>query len=174
MPYSIAGMECSQVLVVVVAELTEPAEWSYERGKFGATSSELQRLADWFQQRDVQEVVIESTAQYWRPVWGAREQYWTPVMRRREGAGPMAGKLPLAQAQSHRGPRGRNNDDRDAERFVHRLVAQELVLSFVADPQQTAVAHAPAPQAAVSQGPHAVSEPAGGAAGTDAPQVVVL
>src|SRR5215469_1328026 len=51
-------------------------------------------------------------------------------------AGPMAGKLPLAQAQSHRGPRGRNNDYRDAEWLVHRLVAQELVLSFVPDPQQ--------------------------------------
>jgi hypothetical protein len=120
-------------LVVVVAEVTEQAEWSYERGKFGATAYELQRLADWFQQQGVQEVVMESTAQYWRPVWGALEQYWTPVMRQREGAGPMAGKLPLAQAQSNRGPRGRKNDYRDAERLVHRLVAHELVLSFVPD-----------------------------------------
>src|SRR5215470_14496050 len=57
-------------------------------------------------------------------------------MRQREGAGPMAGKLHLAQAQSNRGPRGRTNDYRDAERLVHRLVAQELVLSFVPDPEQ--------------------------------------
>ena len=79
---------------------------------------------------------MESTAQYWRPVWGALEQYWTPVMRQREGGGRMAGKLHLAQAQSNRGPRGRKNDYRDAERLVHRLVAQELVLSFVPDPEQ--------------------------------------
>src|SRR5215831_18330096 len=117
-----------KMLVVVVAEVTEQGEWSYERGKFGATAYELQRLADWFQQLGVQEVVMESTAQYWRPVWGALEQYWTPVMRQREGAGRMAGKLHLAQAQSNRGPRGRKNDYRDAERLVHRLVAQELVL----------------------------------------------
>jgi transposase len=137
MPYSIAGIDVhKKVLVVVVAEITEQGEWSYERGKFGATASELRRLADWFQQRGVQEVVMESTAQYWRPVWGALEQYWTPVMRQREGAGPMAGKLHLAQAQSNRGPRGRKNDYRDAERLVHRLVAQELVLSFVPDPEQ--------------------------------------
>jgi hypothetical protein len=64
-------------LVVVVAEVTEQAEWSYERGTFGATAYEFERLADWFQQRGVQEVVMESTAQYWRPVWGALEQYWT-------------------------------------------------------------------------------------------------
>jgi transposase len=137
MSYTIAGIDVhKQVLVVVVAEVTEQGEWSYERRTFGATANELQRLADWFQQRGVQEVVMESTAQYWRPVWGALEQYWTPVMRQREGAGPMAGKLHLAQAQSNRGPRGRKNDYRDAERLVHRLVAQELVLSFVPDPEQ--------------------------------------
>jgi hypothetical protein len=33
-------------LVVLVAEVTEQAEWSYERGKFGATASELRRLAE--------------------------------------------------------------------------------------------------------------------------------
>jgi transposase len=137
MPYSIAGIDVhKRVLVVVVAEVTEQAEWSYERGTFGATAYEFERLADWFQQRGVQEVVMESTAQYWRPVWGALEQYWTPVMRQREGAGPMAGKLHLAQARSNRGPRGRKNDYRDAERLVHRLVARELVLSFVPDPEQ--------------------------------------
>ena len=70
MPYNIAGIDVhKKVLVVVVAEVTEPGEWSYERGKFGATAYELQRLADWFQQRGVQEVVMESTAQYGRPVW---------------------------------------------------------------------------------------------------------
>lgn len=137
MSYTIAGIDVhKKVLVVVVAEVTERGEWSYEQGKFGATTSELRRLADWLQKRDVQEVVMESTAQYWRPVWGALEQYWTPVMRQGEGAGPMAGKLHLAQAQSNRGPRGRKNDYRDAERLVHRLVAQELVLSFVPDPEQ--------------------------------------
>jgi transposase len=137
MSYTIAGVDVhKKILVVVVAEFTEQGEWSYDRGKFGATDPELQRLAEWFQQRGVQEVVMESTAQYWRPVWGALEQHWTPVMRQREGAGPMAGKLHLAQAQSNRGPRGRKNDYRDAERLVHRLVARELVLSYVPGPEQ--------------------------------------
>src|SRR5262249_34185900 len=43
-----------------------------------------------------------------------------------------------------------------------------------ARPGTTAVAHPHAPQAAVRRGPDAVSEPAGGASGTDAPQIVVL
>jgi transposase len=48
----------------------------------------------------------------------------------------MSGKLHLAQAQSNRGRRGRKNDFADAERLVKRLVAHELVLSFVPDPEQ--------------------------------------
>ena len=46
----------------------------------------------------------------------------------------MAGTLPLAQAQSNRAPRGRKRDFADAERLVRRLVAQELILSFVPAP----------------------------------------
>src|ERR1700751_2011392 len=79
---------------------------------------------------------MESTAQYWTPVWAALEQYWQPRMQQREGAGPMAGKLHLAQAQSNRGARGRKNAFRDAQRLIRPLMADELALSFVPDPQQ--------------------------------------
>src|SRR5882724_12494048 len=48
----------------------------------------------------------------------------------------MSGTLHLAQAQSNRAPQGRKNDFADAERLVKRLVAHELVLSFVPDPGQ--------------------------------------
>src|SRR5260370_6021461 len=48
----------------------------------------------------------------------------------------MSGALHLAQAQSNRGRGGRKNDFADAERMVKRLVAQELILSFVPDPEQ--------------------------------------
>src|ERR1017187_3602979 len=39
----------------------------------------------------VEEVVMESTAQYWKPVWAALELYWKPARQRREGAPKMAG-----------------------------------------------------------------------------------
>jgi transposase len=48
----------------------------------------------------------------------------------------MSGTLHLAQALSNRGRRGRKKDFRDAERFVKRVVSQELVLSFVPDTEQ--------------------------------------
>ena len=79
---------------------------------------------------------MESTAQYWKPVWEALERYWKPRCQSRAGAGRMSGTLHLAQALSNRGRRGRKNDFRDAERLVKRLVSQELVLSFVPDAEQ--------------------------------------
>jgi len=79
---------------------------------------------------------MESTAQYWRPVWQSLERYWQPECRKREGSGKMSGALHLAQAQSNRARRGRKNDFPDAERLVKRLVAQELILSFVPDAEQ--------------------------------------
>jgi len=93
-------------------------------------------LSVWLIEQQVEEVVMESTAQYWKPVWEGLERYWKPSCQKREGAGPMSGALHLAQAQSSRGPRGRKKDFPDAERLVKRLVAQELILSFVPDAEQ--------------------------------------
>jgi hypothetical protein len=69
-------------------------------------------------------------------VWGALEQYWKPARQKREGASKMGGTLHLCQAKSNHGPRGRNNDFADGERMIQRLVSQELILSFVRDPEQ--------------------------------------
>lgn len=79
---------------------------------------------------------MESTAQYWRPVWDTLERHWQPTRCTRVEAGPTSGALHLAQAQSNRGPRGRKQDFPDAERLVKRLVADELILSFVPDVTQ--------------------------------------
>src|SRR6202163_1102493 len=79
---------------------------------------------------------MESTAQYWKPVWEALERYWKPIREKREAAGRRSGTLHLAQAESNRGRRGRKRDFPDAERLVKRLVARELTLSFVPDAEQ--------------------------------------
>jgi transposase len=124
------------MLAVVIADVAVEGEYRFQRRKFGATLGELRRLAEWLVEQEVQEAVMESTAQYWRPAWATLEQEWRSVVRQRPAAGPETGALHLAQAQSNRGPRGRKNDFKDAERIVRRLVAQELVLSFVPDPEQ--------------------------------------
>jgi transposase len=118
MSYTIAGIDVhKKVLMVVVTEMDAPeAEQHFEHRRFGATTSELQSLTAWLQQHAVKEVVMESTAQYWKPVWLALEPHF---------------QLHLAQAQCDRAPGGRKSDFRDAERLVRRLATDELFLSYV-------------------------------------------
>jgi len=137
MAYRIAGVDVhKKMLAVAVADVEVTEEWRFDRRQFGTSPGELRALAAWFLEREVEEVVMESTAQYWRPVWDTLERDWQPSRRARAEAGPTAGALHLAQAQSNQGPRGRKQDFPDAERLVKRLVAQELILSFVPDVTQ--------------------------------------
>jgi transposase len=124
MPYTVAGIDIHKkvLMVVVVQQIGGRAE-DLQRRRFGTATSELHRLTAWLREQGVEEAVMESTAQYWKPVWYELE----PHMR-----------LQLAQAFSNRAPRGRKHDFRDAERLVRRLLAEELILSFVPQPEQRA------------------------------------
>jgi transposase len=117
----IAGIDVhKKVLMVVVMDASAPEEKPARR-RFVTLPSELQRFRIWLQEQGVEEAVMESTAQYWRSVWLELE----PHMR-----------LHLAQAFSNRAPRGRKHDFKDAERLVRRLIADELILSFVPGGEQ--------------------------------------
>jgi transposase len=65
---------------------------------------------------------MESTAQYWKPVWMDLEAHFP--------------KLHLAQAHSNKAPKGRKNDFAGARRLTRRMAAGELILSFVPDAEQ--------------------------------------
>src|SRR5205085_1955033 len=120
--YQVAGIDVHKsMLAVVVANAAAEGEWQFERRKFGTLASDLRELSAWLEAQQVREAVMESTAQYWKPVWGQLQGQC---------------RLELAQAQSNRARRGRKDDFRDAERLVRRYVAGELILSFVPDPQQ--------------------------------------
>src|SRR5580704_15665628 len=137
MAYRIAGIDVhKKMLAVVMSDVEVDGEYQFERRLFGSNPAQLRSLADWLLEQEAEEVVMESTAQYWKPVWGALERYWKPIRRKQEGPGPKSGRLHLAQAQSNRGPQGRKKDFPDAERLVKRLVAGELTLSFVPDVEQ--------------------------------------
>ena len=92
MPYQIAGIDVhKKMLAVVVANVKVEGEYQFERQKVGTSPADLRALADWLVEREVEEVVMESTAQYWRPVWEALEQYWRPMRRRRTARAPCPG-----------------------------------------------------------------------------------
>jgi len=111
-----------RMLAAVIGDAAKDREEHLLRRKFGAREGDLQVLVDWYKELGVQEVVMESTAQYWKPVWQTLEE--------------QGFHLELAQAQSNRGPKGRKSDFRDAERGWRRYNADELTLSYVPNPEQ--------------------------------------
>jgi len=137
MSYRIAGIDVhKKMLAVVISDVEVDDEFEFERKRYASNPEQLRLMAEWLIEQQVEEIVMESTAQYWKPVWGALERYWKPNRQKREGAGPKSGTLHLAQALSNRGRRGRKKDFPDAERLLKRLVANELILSFVPDAEQ--------------------------------------
>ena len=79
MSYRIAGIDVhKRMLAVVIADVAVEGEYQFRRRKVGTSPSELCRLADWLVAEQVEEVVMESTAQSWRPVWATLEQRWKP------------------------------------------------------------------------------------------------
>jgi transposase len=137
MAYRIAGIDVhKKMLAVVVSDVEVDGEHQFERRMFGSNPEQLRSLAAWLLEQEVEEVVMESTAQYWKPVWEALERHWKPIREKREGAVQRSGVLHLAQARSNRERRGRKRDFPDAERLVKRLVARELTLSFVPGVEQ--------------------------------------
>jgi len=123
MSTKVAGIDVHKKVLMVVVNEPGAAEQDWNRAKFGTTTAELRRLAAWLGERHVEEAVMESTAQYWKPVWYELE----PHIR-----------LHLAQAHSNKARRGRKHDFADARRLVRRFLAEELILSFVPGTEQRA------------------------------------
>src|SRR5215467_6133809 len=87
-------------MLAVVVRRRRGERLEYEKRKFSTTRKEIQHLAAWLQQEQVGEVVMESTAQYWRPVWYGLEAHF---------------RLHLTHPLKTLAPRGRKWDFRDAQ-----------------------------------------------------------
>ena len=117
----VAGIDVhKQMLAVVVADRNDPERTHVER-RFGTTTKSLGELREWLRALGVEEVAMESTAQYWKTVWLELEGHF---------------RLYLAQARSTAAPRGRKSDFADALRIVKWLLSQDLTLSYVPDAEQ--------------------------------------
>jgi transposase len=76
MSYRIPGIDVhKKMLAVVVSDVEVENEYQFERRMFGSSPDQLQSLAAWLLEQEVEEAVMESTAQYWKPVWEALERY---------------------------------------------------------------------------------------------------
>lgn len=118
----LAGIDVhKKMLAVVVRKDQADGEPLYEQRKFGTTRSELEHLAAYLKHHQVTEVVLESTAQYWRPVWYQLEEHLA---------------LHLCHPIKTHGRRGRKSDFRDARRLVDRLHSGDLEDSYVPAAEQ--------------------------------------
>jgi transposase len=122
MTYKVAGIDIHKKVLMVVVTDAVAQEWEFESRRFGTAAREREHLVAWLHERGVQEIVMESTAQYWKPIWLDLEPHFS--------------QLHLAQAHSNRAPKGRKHDFADAQRLTRRLLAGELILSFVPDAEQ--------------------------------------
>jgi transposase len=119
----IAGIDIHKRRITVVASGCGEPEERQQKAEFGSGAQERERLRVWLRAQGVTLVVMESTAQYWRPVWMALEGEF---------------ELQLAQARSNCGVKGRKTDFGDTQRLVRRWWAGELILSFVPEAEQRA------------------------------------
>ena len=78
MPYRIAGMDVHKKrLAVVVPDVGGDGEYEFERRLFGSHPEELRSPSAWLLETSGRGRVMESTAQFRKPVLGARERFWS-------------------------------------------------------------------------------------------------
>jgi transposase len=120
---NVAGIDVHKKMLAVVIRRPNGETTEYIKRKFGTMRSEIEHLAAWLQQHRVSEVVMESTAQYWRPVWYGLEAHFP---------------LHLTHPLRTRAPRGRKRDFRDAQRLADRWHSGDLEESFIPQAEQRA------------------------------------
>jgi transposase len=118
---SIAGIDVHKKMLAVVIRRWSGEQVEYLKRKFGTTRAEIQHLEAWLRAHGVSEVVMESTAQYWRPVWYGLEPHF---------------QLHLTHPLKTRAPRGRKSDFRDAQRLADRWSSGDLEESFIPGSEQ--------------------------------------
>jgi transposase len=117
----IAGIDVHKKMLAVVVRRYDGTAVAYVKKQFGTMRCEIEHLAAWLQRQGVTEVVMESTAQYWRPVWYGLEAHFA---------------LHLTHPLKTKAPRGRKRDFRDAQRLADRWDSGDLEESFIPGAEQ--------------------------------------
>jgi len=116
-----AGIDVHKKMLAVVIRRQTGEQAEYQKRKFGTTRAEIQHGEAWLRTHGVREVVMESTAQYWRPVWYGLEPHF---------------RLYLTHPLKTRARRGRKSDFRDAQRLADRWSSGDLEESFIPGAEQ--------------------------------------
>lgn len=118
-----AGIDVhKKMLMVCRVRINEEGEWEQEVRSFGTMTCELLLLLDWLLAWEVTQVAMESTGEYWKPVYNLLEGHVEVL---------------LVNAQHVKHVPGRKTDVKDAEWLAELLVHGLLKASFIpAKPQR--------------------------------------
>ncbi len=117
-----AGLDVHKKTVVACrVQIDEQGEWHQEVRTFGTMTCDLLQLVDWLLAGGVTHVALESTGEYWKPVYNLLEG---------------CVEVLLVNAQHVKHVPGRKTDVKDAEWLAELLVHGLLKASFIPDKPQ--------------------------------------
>ena len=119
----VAGLDVHKKTVVACRmRVNEAQRLEWERETFGTTSGELLMLHDWLSEWECEQVAMESTGDYWKPVYNLLEGEFEVL---------------LVNAQHVKKVPGRKTDATDAEWLAELMLHGLLQASFIpAKPQR--------------------------------------
>ena len=113
----VAGLDVHKKTVVACRmRVTDDKRLEWETGTFGTMMADLLKLHDWLSAWEVQQVAIESTADYWKPVFNILEAGFEVI---------------LVNAKHVQKVPGRKTDASDAEWLAELMLHGLLKASFI-------------------------------------------
>lgn len=121
----VAGLDVHKKTVVATRMwVTEEDRVEWETKTFGTTTPDLLELLDWLYERDVTHVAMESTGDYWKPVFNVLEDTF---------------EVWLVNAQHVKHVSGRKTDVKDSEWLAELMLHGLLKPSFIPPQPQRAL-----------------------------------
>jgi transposase len=119
---NVAGLDVHKK-VVVAAIIVQQADGSWHQAKrsFGTMTADLLALSDWLMGQGITHVAMESTGEYWKPIFNILENNFEVV---------------LVNAQHVNKVPGRKTDQSDAEWLAELMQYGLLTASFIPPPGQ--------------------------------------
>jgi transposase len=121
----VAGLDVHKKTVVATRmRVTEEDQIEWETETFGTTTPDLLKLHDWLQEWDCTHMSMESTGDYWKPVFNILEDSF---------------EVWLVNAQHVKHVSGRKTDVKDSEWLAELMLHGLLKPSFIPPPAQRAL-----------------------------------
>ena len=113
----VAGLDVhKKVIVACIRFLLADGSWHVEKRSFGTMTADLLALSDWLLSHEISHVAMESTGEYWKPVFNILENNFEVI---------------IVNAQHISKVPGRKTDQSDAEWIAELLQYGLLKASFV-------------------------------------------